>query len=232
MSMSNYEIVTDQDGLESVVVYSQTENKPLARYFENDLTDLYMDGNLSRFNHYGDKQYKRVASIAGKYLARFKRIKGTGLYFYSDTPGSGKTMLSCLLAAAITRKHGATSQVINTISFFQEVQQVFSDESKTIEALMNPLKAVDLLVVDDLGAEKLSEYREDLMYEIVNYRLNHGKLMFFTSNYSFDKLPYHPRIVSRITEMSFLIAMPEEDMRAKFQRKNSDELFKALLTNN
>src|SRR5690625_1438322 len=77
MSMSNYEIVTDQDGLESVVVYSQTENKPLARYFENDLTDLYMDGNLSRFNHYGDKQYKRVASIAGKYLARFKRIKGT-----------------------------------------------------------------------------------------------------------------------------------------------------------
>jgi len=54
------------------------------------------------------------------------------------------------------------------------------------------------LVIDDIGAEKRSDYTDDLLMRLTEYRYSNGLYTGFTSNLSIGKLPYDARIVSRI----------------------------------
>ncbi len=53
--------------------------------------------------------------------------------------------------------------------------------------ILRPVMDADLLVLDDLGAEKTSEWVEETMNLIVNTRYNERRLTIFTSNY--DDIP-------------------------------------------
>lgn len=57
------------------------------------------------------------------------------------------------------------------------------------------------LIIDDLGAEKRSDYSDDFLMRLVEYRYSNDLQTGFTSNLSLGKLPYDARIVSRIVGM-------------------------------
>ncbi len=85
-------------------------------------------------------------------------------------------------------------------------------EGFTYDKLMHFVKGVDLLVIDDFGAHKNSEWAEAKMDEIIDDRYLNERLTMVTTNLPADKMP--PRIASRLRE-GVVVVMAGEDYRLK-----------------
>jgi len=84
-------------------------------------------------------------------------------------------------------------------SYDEDAQE---EEWRVIDELIN----VPLLVIDDLGKEKVSEWVEQTLYRIVDARYRENKALVITSNFSLSELEGRydevgPALVSRIAEM-------------------------------
>ena len=76
-------------------------------------------------------------------------------------------------------------------------------------------RSCDLLVLDDIGAQKTGDWQEQEIFRIVNERMNNKRITIFTSNIPPEKLNVGSRTIDRIRKMSVVIQMPEESIRLK-----------------
>jgi DNA replication protein DnaC len=93
-----------------------------------------------------------------------------------------------------------------------------ADKTKTLaEERMQAIRTADLVILDDLGAEKDSEWAAERIYLILNNRYNEQKPVVVTSNPLPDELEkisqQWERIVSRLHEMCYIITMDGPDYR-------------------
>lgn len=112
----------------------------------------------------------------------------------------------------------------------QEIRSSFGKENGADE-LISEIRDVEVLVLDDLGAERTTEWVSEQIFNIVNHRLNKGLQTIITSNYSPEQLilrlsPKNRngeveddeqgyRIVSRIKDMCYVVNLTGEDRRMK-----------------
>jgi len=92
------------------------------------------------------------------------------------------------------------------------------------------LSNVSLLILDDLGSERLKRddptemsWQEEQIDRLINERSAKKKPTIFTSNFPPSDLQYHDRLVSRIVRMSTVFQFPEIDIRAEvkvFKKKH------------
>ena len=85
------------------------------------------------------------------------------------------------------------------------------------------------MILDDLGAEKQSAWVNETVYKILTYRENHMLLTVFTSNIRIEELEYQDRVKNRIESMAVQIQMPEESIRRKFSKRNSERFMAELM---
>jgi DNA replication protein DnaC len=106
---------------------------------------------------------------------------GRGLWF--DGPvGTGKTSLAILVAKAASEA-GRTYAVFPVPRLLAEIRRTFdADASDTYMRLFQRLCTVDLLVLDDLGAEKQTEWVLEQLYSIVNERWQDRRSIVVTTN--------------------------------------------------
>ena len=155
--------------------------------------------------------------------------EGKGLYFYSKTPGSGKSSMAVAITNELLKNKGVAVRYTTMSELLSEIKATYSNNSKISESqLIDAVKDVELLVLDEIGVEKASSWVEEIFYQIINNRLNHKKVTIFTSNLLISELNYSNRIKSRITRMTERIIFPEEDVRLKLSRSDSDK-FKQIL---
>lgn len=86
-----------------------------------------------------------------------------------------------------------------------------------------------LLVIDDLGVEKVSDWSEEMFTQILDERMSNYRPTIITSNFSISQLSKKykmGRVNNRIEKMAFPIAMPEESVRSKLAKKENDEIAK------
>ena len=85
------------------------------------------------------------------------------------------------------------------------------------DEIIEQAKKVELLVLDDLGAEKPSEWVVEKLFQVVNYRYNEMLPTIFTSNLSPEELENRigERTVARIIEMAKVIRMVGKNLRNK-----------------
>lgn len=132
--------------------------------------------------------------------------EGKSIYIWSSTTGNGKTTWSTKIANYYIRKAAATGRLsnivkyINVPAYLDKVRQSFDADSKSIEELNEQILNADLVIFDDIGAEKVSEWVQERLYTIVNYRDNELKSSIFTSNVSPTdlKIKLGDRLYSRI----------------------------------
>lgn len=101
----------------------------------------------------------------------------------SGTFGIGKTYLMGAFANELNKK-GAGVVLTSTTSLLNEIK-----ESYDFSASYNPLestKRAEVLIIDDIGAERLNEWSFTQLYDLIEYRMQQKKPTFFTSNYSID----------------------------------------------
>jgi DNA replication protein DnaC len=155
---------------------------------------------------------------------------GKGLYFYSNTKGSGKTRLAVSLGNALINKYGAVVKYTTTIRLLNEIRDTFEVKtSKTQAELIADTVASQVLIIDDIGIEKPTPWAEEILYTILNERMISKKITIFTSNLSSDELRLDERIRDRVKRMAMPVVCPEESVRQILACRENDLVMKKLL---
>ena len=125
---------------------------------------------------------------------------GRGIWFVGD-PGTGKTAMAMLVSrtAIEARRTVAIYSLPRLLSMLRE--SIASEDG--LLDLIDRVAGVDLLHIDDLGAEHRTEWVLEQLYTIVNARYEDGRALVLTTNLLPDELEGQigARTVSRIVEM-------------------------------
>jgi DNA replication protein DnaC len=127
---------------------------------------------------------------------------GRGLWFMGDV-GTGKTTLA-MLASKAALDTGRSVAIYSLPRLLAEIRKTFDDSSeRSYLELLERLAEVDLLHVDDVGAEKTSEWVLEQLYAIVNARYEDERAMVITTNLNHEELSEQigERTVSRLVEI-------------------------------
>ncbi|MDI6755324.1 MAG: ATP-binding protein [Thermodesulfobacteriota bacterium] len=149
-----------------------------------------------------------------------------GLYIYGKV-GTGKTHFLHIVKKEIQKIFPTKStQIISTPDLFLRIKSTFSEiktekEEDIIKELSGSYmpydRSIKILLLDDLGIEKPSEWAIQTLYSIIDKRYQKCLKTFFTSNLSLDELSEKlgDRIPSRIAEMCKIIELTGKDRRIK-----------------
>ena len=110
--------------------------------------------------------------------------EGKGLLLMGGC-GAGKTHLAVAALLEIV-KGGTHGRVLfaNFQDLIQEIQASFdSDQVPSKGEILRPLLEADLLVLDELGSQKPTQFVQDILYYVINTRYNEERATIFTTNY-------------------------------------------------
>ena len=147
-----------------------------------------------------------------------------GLLF-AGSVGTGKTHLSVAILRGLVEK-GIGCLFYEFGMLLKEIQSSYNPVSQTSELkVLAPVYEVEVLVLDELGAYKPTDWVRDTMMQIIGTRYNNRRLTIFTTNYSDARR--HPgdetledrigvRLRSRLYEMCKTVVIEGEDYRRRF----------------
>lgn len=171
-----------------------------------------------RLNAYPEEEQEgmeTVLNVCKEFAKDFKAQSGENLYLYG-APGLGKTFLSsCIAKEVIGKGYGVFYQPAYKIfRIFEDYK--FSQENKSINKYhIDKIMNSDLLIIDDLGAEMATAYTAEVLFDLINTRINEKLPTIINTNLDFPDLEtiYSARITSRILGNFTLLEFNGEDLR-------------------
>ena len=159
-----------------------------------------------------DKNRYKVIKWLKKYFDDYEKVNTLkGLYLHGSF-GSGKTYLISALFNELEISKDAITEVV----YLPETLRNMKEDFSLVEDKVNYLKNVDILLIDDIGAENVTAWgRDEILGTILQYRMNNKLSTFFTSNLTLEELEVHlslsknsedkvkaRRIIERIKELT------------------------------
>lgn len=142
----------------------------------------YQHCSLDNFITYDNDSLARAVARAAHVATSFP-ASDKGLFLLGP-PGVGKTHVVVAVLKAIVLRTGATAMFYDTRDLLRVIRSTYDPIVRATETeVLRPVMQADVLVLDDLGAEKTSEWVEETLNLIVNSRYNERRLTLFTSNY-------------------------------------------------
>lgn len=170
-----------------------------------------------------DRHNEKISNAMKKYADNFREFKkdGMGLLLHGSV-GTGKTYYAaCIANALITNDYNVL--MTNFARLTNEIQSKFNDRQEYIDNL----NKYSLLIIDDLGAERTTDYMKEIVFSVIDARYRSGLPMIITTNLSMDILKKpneigYSRIYDRILEKCFPIEISGNSMR---KQKLKDTFF-------
>lgn len=120
----------------------------------------------------------------------YKTMKG--LYLHGNF-GTGKSFLVAALLNELKNKFGIRTEIV----YVPELLRRLKEDLNLVGDKLNYLENVDILLLDDIGAEKVTEWgRDEILGTILQTRMNNGMPTFFTSNLNIQELEKHLSIAN------------------------------------
>jgi DNA replication protein DnaC len=141
-----------------------------------------------------------------------------GLLLYGP-PGTGKTHLAAATLRNVIEYKGLKGVFCDFRNLLIELRNSFSSSESTGEILDSVRKA-PLLILDDVGAERNTEWAKEILAEIVNYRYTQNLPTIITTNLRFDRYTedsfvakFDARTESRLYDMCKIVKVEGDDRR-------------------
>lgn len=190
----------------------------------------YAHCEFTNFETHTDSQ--REAHRKAMRLVEQFPVVDRGLLFFGD-PGVGKTHLAIALMKEAIRRKGARAVFYETRELLKLVRDTYNNQVEATELdVLRPVLEADLLVLDDLGREKKSEWVEETLGLVVNTRYSERRTTVVTTNLqdvdntdpSSVALQLGLRIRSRLLEMCEWLEIDSHDTREVGLNPTHDEI--------
>lgn len=170
-----------------------------------------------------DKKRVKLIKWIKEFYDNYEESKSMkGLYLHGSF-GSGKTFI----LAALLNELAINKKVRTEIIYFPELLRTLKDDWDFFANKMEYLKSVDILLIDDIGAEKVTEWgRDEVLGTILQARMNDNLCTFFTSNLTIEELERHlsitknsedtvksRRIIERVKQLTTDLELISENRR-------------------
>lgn len=192
----------------------------------------YLDKRAKDFSwdFYGNDVPEENKNLVNAFVVNFEKFRknGKGLYIYSNTKGSGKTLLSCCLLNEVIERYGIGAKFINILDYLDLTKKGYSSTEDKEER--DSILRTSLLVLDDMGVEGVSaNWVNTTLYQLINFRYSNNLITIITSNASIEELKVDERIKDRINAMCIPIHMPEVSIRRKEASRENAEFLKSVM---
>lgn len=189
-----------------------SESKMYAWTFEND-----------------DRQNAKISDAMRRYADNFAeyRKNGQGLLLFG-TVGTGKTYYAACIANRLLDA-GTPVKMTNFARIANRIQAKFEGRQEYIDSL----NRYSLLIIDDLGAERQSEYMQEIVFNIIDARYRSGLPLIVTTNLTAAELKspqdvQYSRIYDRVLERCLPVEISGVSRRRQNLKANAADMRKQL----
>lgn len=169
-------------------------------------------------------------AMARRYVANWKKVRAEnlGLLLWGDV-GTGKSFVAACIANALIEA-GTPVLMTNFSKILNQMGAMYSDERYQYIASFSHFP---LLIIDDLGIERNTEYALEQVYAVIDERYKSGLPMIITTNLTIAELRNpedvaHARIYSRILEMCTPVHVGGSDRRRSIGKSKQDTVKEVL----
>lgn len=179
------------DKKESKVTFNYIACKYLKKY-ESDIEDKKGETLLANARmkdiDVNDKNRVKVIKWINDFYHNYQSSGiNKGLYLHG-TFGSGKTFLLAALLNELADKKNVNFEIV----YYPELLRTLKDNFSLLDNKVRYLEKVEILLLDDIGAEKVTDWsRDEILGTILQSRMNNNMTTFFTSNLTIEELEKH-----------------------------------------
>lgn len=175
-----------------------------------------------------DGRSPRQSSVCKRFADTFDVGDPNGLVLWGGV-GTGKSfMSSCIANEVISLGHSAYQTDISSVANLMESS--LSDRNGNLDRILS----YDLLLIEDLGAHRSTDYMMEYVYSIIDGRYKTGKPMVITTNFTLQEMSHASptnlwcRIFDRILERCYPVEFDAQDRRKENANKMRERMRKRL----
>lgn len=177
---------------------------------------------LASFKPFVSPSATKAVERVEDYLGRWEehRETGRGLYLCGGV-GTGKTHLAVAVMNELIRRKRVPALFVTVPDLLGNLRRAYSkDSGRNLDEWLDAVKNADLLLLDDLGSERPTDWAKELLFMVVNHRYLEALPTIFTSNIGPKDLAAHldERTASRIISMCGWVSLEGEDYRETLAR--------------
>lgn len=171
---------------------------------------------------------RKQFDMARRYAERFDEMfrLNRGLMFYGP-PGTGKTHIAACIANELLGK--GVSVLMTSFVKLLGTSMFRGDDNELIDRM----EAAQLLIIDDLGAERGSDYALERVYNFIDSRVRSSRPMILTTNLTVNQMRgtediRYKRIYDRVFQACFPVALSGASFRQKAAKQMYEEMTEML----